>query len=48
MPPMGQLSDEEIANVLTYVSVSWGTNGWVSAVQSGSSGRQPGSSKICP
>ena len=29
MPPMSQLSDEEIANVLTYVSNSWGNKGWL-------------------
>jgi nitrite reductase (NO-forming)/hydroxylamine reductase len=28
MPPMGQLSNEEIANVLTFVSNSWGNKGW--------------------
>jgi nitrite reductase (NO-forming) / hydroxylamine reductase len=28
MPPMTQLSDEEIANALTYVSNSWGNRGW--------------------
>jgi nitrite reductase (NO-forming) / hydroxylamine reductase len=34
MPPMGQLSDEEIANVLSYVSNSWGNKGWaVSAAE---------------
>jgi nitrite reductase (NO-forming)/hydroxylamine reductase len=28
MPPMGQLSNEEIANVLTYVANAWGNKGW--------------------
>ena len=32
MPPMTQLSDQEIANVLTFVSNSWGNKGWVVAV----------------
>ena len=27
MPPMGQLSDEQLANVLTYVTNSWGNSG---------------------
>ncbi|MCP5470918.1 MAG: c-type cytochrome [Sinobacteraceae bacterium] len=29
MPPMPQLSDDEIANVLTYVANSWGNKGWL-------------------
>jgi nitrite reductase (NO-forming)/hydroxylamine reductase len=29
MPPMPQLSDAEIANVLTYIANSWGNKGWV-------------------
>ena len=28
MPPMSQLSDEEIANVLTFVSNNWGNKGF--------------------
>jgi nitrite reductase (NO-forming) / hydroxylamine reductase len=28
MPPMSQLSDAEIANVLTYVANNWGNKGW--------------------
>ena len=28
MPPMSQLSDEEIANVVTYISNNWGNKGW--------------------
>ena len=27
MPPMSQLNDDEIANILTYVLNSWGNNG---------------------
>jgi nitrite reductase (NO-forming) len=27
MPPMSQLTDDEIANILTYVMNSWGNNG---------------------
>jgi nitrite reductase (NO-forming) len=27
MPPMNQLNDDEIANVLTYVANSWGNRG---------------------
>ena len=29
MPPMSQLNDDEIANILTYVLNSWGNNGGV-------------------
>ena len=29
MPPMTQLSDQEIASALTYVSNSWGNKGWL-------------------
>lgn len=28
MPPMSQLKDQEIANVLSYVSNTWGNKGW--------------------
>ena len=44
MPPMTQLSDAEIANVLTYVSNSWGNKGWlVSATEVGAAraGQKP-------
>ena len=27
MPPMSQLNDDEIANILTYVTHSWGNKG---------------------
>ena len=27
MPPMSQLNDDEVANILTYVLNSWGNNG---------------------
>ena len=27
MPPMSQLNDDEIANILTYVLNTWGNNG---------------------
>jgi nitrite reductase (NO-forming) len=27
MPPMNQLNDDEVANILTYVLNSWGNNG---------------------
>ena len=29
MPPMSQLNDDEIANILTYVTHSWGNKGTV-------------------
>ena len=29
MPPMSQLNDDEIANILTYVFHSWGNSGQV-------------------
>jgi nitrite reductase (NO-forming)/hydroxylamine reductase len=29
MPPMSQLSDQEIASALTYVSNTWGNKGWL-------------------
>lgn len=29
MPPMSQLNDDEVANILTYVYASWGNNGTV-------------------
>ena len=44
MPPMQQLSDVEIANVLTYVSNAWGNKGWlVSAtdVKAARAGKRP-------
>jgi nitrite reductase (NO-forming) len=28
MPPMSQLNDDELANILTFVSHSWGNKGW--------------------
>jgi nitrite reductase (NO-forming) len=28
MPPMSQLNDDELANILTYVTHSWGNNGY--------------------
>jgi nitrite reductase (NO-forming) len=27
MPPMSQLNDDEVANILTYVHNSWGNDG---------------------
>jgi len=27
MPPMSQLNDDEVANILTYVNSSWDNNG---------------------
>jgi nitrite reductase (NO-forming) len=27
MPPMSQLNDDEVANILTYVNSSWGNTG---------------------
>jgi nitrite reductase (NO-forming) len=27
MPPMSQLNDDEVANILTYVTNSWGNKG---------------------
>jgi nitrite reductase (NO-forming) len=27
MPPMSQLNDDEVANILTYVMSSWGNSG---------------------
>ena len=27
MPPMSQLNDDELANILTFVTHSWGNNG---------------------
>jgi nitrite reductase (NO-forming) len=29
MPPMSQLNDDEVANILTYVLNSWGNDGGV-------------------
>ena len=29
MPPMSQLNDDELANILTYVTHTWGNNGYV-------------------
>jgi nitrite reductase (NO-forming) len=28
MPPMSQLNDDELANILTYVTHSWGNQGY--------------------
>ena len=28
MPPMSQLNDDEVANILTYVTHSWGNQGF--------------------
>ena len=44
MPPMSQLSDAEIANVLTYVANNWGNEGWrasTSEVRTARLGKQP-------
>ena len=38
MPPMSQLNDDEVANILTYVLNSWGNNGGAVTSDAGEGG----------